>query len=146
LTEPADALHVFHNGISYVGPVRDLDDALLMRVLALRRAIPAPHAPPPLDVSMLPPELGAFAQRFEKLAEGDDERRQELRQRLSRSERAQLLRAVRPLFPELNQYLASLTGPWPDAAITLSQLGELASEIMVVKGDAVSDAPQAERP
>ena len=46
---------------------------------------------------------------------------------------------VRPLFPLINDYLASVTTPWPEAAYRVSNLGELASELAI---DPLPDSPQ----
>lgn len=43
--------------------------------------------------------------------------------------RREFLAAMDPLFPAINDYLATLQPPWPEAASLLSNLAELASEI-----------------
>lgn len=80
-----------------------------------------------------PPELEAFLRKFGHLAESDDVLRNELANRLTRTERAEFIKRVEPLFPAINAYLASLKGPWSAQAIDLAQLGELGSELIVAR-------------
>jgi hypothetical protein len=133
--EPADTLEVFLNGAHFVCAATKELDALVPLLIALRQAVESvARAPePPLDVSMLPQELGSLVQQFEALAEGDDELRGEMRAHLTTSRKAKFLRIITPLLPALNGYLDSVSEPWPDAAIKLGQLGEFASELLIQK-------------
>lgn len=130
-----DAIHVFKNGlIATWNADRELNDDLVSQVLELHRAIAVVTAANvSLDVSVLPPDLRDVTVRFQRVLESDDELRQDIREHLKPSERAELLRMVVPLLPRLNRYLDSIDAvsrPEPDAVTKLRILGELVSEIM----------------
>jgi hypothetical protein len=130
LNEPGDAVHVLRAQVRFVGRARAIEP-LLLRFVDLRRAVASASdaSEQRLDVGMLPTDLAAFVRQFGRLAEGDDAQRNELCERLTPAERKIFVLAARPLLPALNRYLDTLAGTWPDAAIKLQQLGELASEL-----------------
>lgn len=126
-----EAVHVVQNSVDLlVNASRALDDHLLDVVTALAHALPsAPRPSRASDVDQLPESLKNVVVRYLSLAEGDDERRGEILAKMSKARRREFLAAMDPLFPAINDYLATLQPPWPEAASLLSNLAELASEI-----------------
>lgn len=126
-----EAVHVVQNTVDLVvNASRALDDHLLDVATALARALPsAPRRSRASDVDQLPEPLRNIVVRYVSLAEGDDVTRGEILARMSKAKRREFLAAMDPLFPAINDYLATLQPPWPEAASLLSNLAELASEI-----------------
>lgn len=125
-----EALHLLANSLSLVlSASRVIDDGLLDSVVALARSVESVRPEPTQDLGPLPKPLRPVVLTFKHLAEADDELRGQISARMSASERQRFSAAMEPLFPSINVYLSTLSHPWPEAAITLASLAELASEI-----------------
>ena len=137
---PGEALHVFRNGLHWVVSQESLlDDSELSWLDAVATSLAGYCEAAGIvrststtdSLPLLPIELATLLQRFGHLAEADDERREQLKEGMDAATIEAFLAFVTPLFSLINDYLDSLSAPWPEVASQISSLGEFASELGV---------------
>jgi hypothetical protein len=132
---PGDYVRVRRNCLwASVAPAR-ATGGFVPALAAFAAALPpVPRERASVDVAALPPALRPLARYFGGWTEGDDEARSAYQRRAGPRRRAKLLAAVGPQVGEIDEYLTGLgDAPWPDAALHLQRLAEVAAELRVAE-------------
>ena len=125
-----ESLQVYRNGATLiVEATRDLANTINSFV-ALANILPEANSEVVLECAYeLPKDIRHLRKFFAKWACSDDTERDEVLARSRRAQRERLCNAVVPLFPQINAYLDSFSGPLPECAIRLGNLAELVAEV-----------------